>query len=200
MTKNNEDEDGDLDNKKRKEIKDFAIWFNRTEKQNQEKRKKDLKRKRELEQVCTKSKPIKMDQKKLDHNNLFQNAPGGSRMKNGLGKSDMQLTRQLLSNPEPSYSPSVRKFSSVQNNKTVQESTPNLVQPKRPRQLGPTPLVVKDAVIPRTFRRSSYHPQSNSSTGSNQSDVRRRASLNSPLSPLSQSPLNQSKKLYSKIP
>jgi tetratricopeptide (TPR) repeat protein len=156
MTKNNEDEDGDLDNKKRKEIKDFAIWFNRTEKQNQEKRKKDLKRKRELE----------------------QNAPGGSRMKNGLGKSDMQLTRQLLSNPEPSYSPS--------------ESTPNLVQPKRPRQLGPTPLVVKDAVIPRTFRRSSYHPQSNSSTGSNQSDVRRRASLNSPLSPLSQSPLNQS--------
>ena len=53
MTKNNEDEDGDLDNKKRKEIKDFAIWFNRTEKQNQEKRKKDLKRKRELEQVCT---------------------------------------------------------------------------------------------------------------------------------------------------
>ena len=51
MTKNNEDEDGDLDNKKRKEIKDFAIWFNRTEKQNQEKRKKDLKRKRELEQV-----------------------------------------------------------------------------------------------------------------------------------------------------
>ena len=28
-------------------------------------------------------------------------------MKNGLGKSDMQLTRQLLSNPEPSYSPSV---------------------------------------------------------------------------------------------
>ena len=63
MTKNNEDEDGDLDNKKRKEIKDFAIWFNRTEKQNQEKRKKDLKRKRELEQVCTKSKPRKMDQK-----------------------------------------------------------------------------------------------------------------------------------------
>jgi elongation factor P hydroxylase len=57
MTKNNEDEDGDLDNKKRKEIKDFAIWFNRTEKQNQEKRKKDLKRKRELEQVCTKPKP-----------------------------------------------------------------------------------------------------------------------------------------------
>ena len=57
MTKNNEDEDGDLDNKKRKEIKDFAIWFNRTEKQNQEKRKKDLKRKRELEQVCTNPKP-----------------------------------------------------------------------------------------------------------------------------------------------
>ena len=110
----------------------------------------------------------------------------------------MQLTRQLLSNPEPSYSPSVRIFSSVQNNKTVQESTPNLVQPKRPRQLGPTPLVVKDAVIPRTFRRSSYHPQSNSSTGSNQSDVRRRASLNSPLSPLSQSPLNQSKKIFLK--
>ena len=53
MTKNNEDEEGDLDNKKRKEIKDFAIWFNRTEKQNQEKRKKDLKRKRELEQVCS---------------------------------------------------------------------------------------------------------------------------------------------------
>ena len=57
MTKNNEDEDGDLDNKKRKEIKDFAIWFNRTEKQNQEKRKKDLKRKRELEQVCNNPKP-----------------------------------------------------------------------------------------------------------------------------------------------
>ena len=30
-------------------------------------------------------------------------------MKNGLGKSDMQLTRQLLSNPEPTFSPSVRK-------------------------------------------------------------------------------------------
>ena len=69
MTKNNEDEDGDLDNKKRKEIKDFAIWFNRTEKQNQEKRKKDLKRKRELEQVCTNPKPwTKLDQK---HNKLF---------------------------------------------------------------------------------------------------------------------------------
>ena len=69
MTKNNEDEDGDLDNKKRKEIKDFAIWFNRTEKQNQEKRKKDLKRKRELEQVCTETTFwTKLDQ---NHNNLF---------------------------------------------------------------------------------------------------------------------------------
>lgn len=68
MTKNNEDEDGDLDNKKRKEIKDFAIWFNRTEKQNQEKRKKDLKRKRELEQVCT-TFWTKLDQ---NHNNLFR--------------------------------------------------------------------------------------------------------------------------------
>ena len=67
MTKNNEDEDGDLDNKKRKEIKDFAIWFNRTEKQNQEKRKKDLKRKRELEQVCT-TFWTKLDQ---NHNKLF---------------------------------------------------------------------------------------------------------------------------------
>ena len=67
MTKNNEDEDGDLDNKKRKEIKDFAIWFNRTEKQNQEKRKKDLKRKRELEQVCT-TFWTKLDQ---NYNNLF---------------------------------------------------------------------------------------------------------------------------------
>lgn len=116
MTKNNEDEDGDLDNKKRKEIKDFAIWFNRTEKQNQEKRKKDLKRKRELEQVCTETTFwTKLDQNHKNHN--FKNAPGGSRMKNGLGKSDMQLTRQLLSNPEPSYSPSVspsRIFSSVQ--------------------------------------------------------------------------------------
>ena len=69
MTKNNEDEDGDLDNKKRKEIKDFAIWFNRTEKQNQEKRKKDLKRKRELEQVGTATTFwTKLDQ---NHNKLF---------------------------------------------------------------------------------------------------------------------------------
>jgi len=67
MTKNNEDEDGDLDNKKRKEIKDFAIWFNRTEKQNQEKRKKDLKRKRELEQVCT-TFWTKLDQNHKNHN------------------------------------------------------------------------------------------------------------------------------------
>jgi hypothetical protein len=53
MTKNNEDEDGDLDNKKRKEIKDFAIWFNRTEKQNQEKRKKRFETKTRIGTECS---------------------------------------------------------------------------------------------------------------------------------------------------